>query len=108
MNPTLEATSVCVLRSTAAIVGATVEFSKWEGITFDAKRSRLYTSMSEIRAGMEDNAIKGAKNTTFDLGGPNDIRLPYGKCGCGAPLLATGCSQPALLCCMAAAWQSTS
>ncbi len=32
----------------AAMLGATTEWSKWEGITFDSKRRRLYTAMSEL------------------------------------------------------------
>jgi hypothetical protein len=32
---------------------------RWEGITFDAKRGKLYTAMSAIRNGMESNAVKG-------------------------------------------------
>lgn len=66
----------------AAILGATVEFSKWEGFTFDTKRNRIYTAMSEIREGMEDFGDKGEPSTEFDLGDSNDVRLEYNPCGC--------------------------
>ncbi|KAI7839227.1 hypothetical protein COHA_007040 [Chlorella ohadii] len=69
-------------RRYAAYLGATTEFSKWEGITFDAKRGLLYTAMSDIRYGMEDNKSKGKAETKYDIGGPNHIRLEYNKCGC--------------------------
>ncbi len=69
-------------RRYAAYLGATVEGSKWEGITFSPKRNKAYTAMSEIRRGMEDNKAAGKNDTKFDIGGPNDIRLPYNPCGC--------------------------
>lgn len=69
-------------RRYAALKGATTEFSKWEGITFDAKRGKLYTAMSAIRNGMENNAVKGKPESKFDIGGNNHIRLQYNKCGC--------------------------
>lgn len=61
-------------RRYAAILGATTEFRKEEGITFDAVNNKLYVAMSEVRKGMLD----GSSN---DLGGPNDIRLAENKCG---------------------------
>ncbi|KAL4447901.1 hypothetical protein ABPG75_005120 [Micractinium tetrahymenae] len=69
-------------RRYAAYLGATVEFSKWEGITWDPKRCQLYTAMSSIRQGMEDSASSGSPNPRYDIGGPNHVRLPYNKCGC--------------------------
>lgn len=68
----------------AALKGATTEWSKMEGLTFDYKRSRLYVAMSEVREGMEDNAGKGEATTEHDIGGPNHIRVPWNECGCGA------------------------
>jgi hypothetical protein len=73
-----------VTHRTAAYLGATTEFSKWEGITYDTKRNRIYTAMSEIREGMEDKKSKGEPNDEFDAGGRNDIKLEYNPCGCGA------------------------
>jgi secreted PhoX family phosphatase len=61
-------------RRYAAMKGATTEFRKEEGITFDSTSSTLYVAMSEIAKGMED----GSKE---DKGGPNHIRLPKNKCG---------------------------
>jgi hypothetical protein len=69
-------------RRYAAYLDATVEGSKWEGITFSPKRNKVYTAMSEVRRAMEDNKSAGKADTRFDIGGPNDIRLPYNPCGC--------------------------
>eukprot|EP01023_Acetabularia_acetabulum_P065554 TRINITY_DN869_c1_g1_i5.p1 TRINITY_DN869_c1_g1~~TRINITY_DN869_c1_g1_i5.p1 ORF type:complete len:693 (-),score=160.75 TRINITY_DN869_c1_g1_i5:162-2240(-) len=66
----------------AAMMGATTEFNKWEGITYSKYDNKIYSSISEIRHGMEDNAIKGVFNDQFDKGGYNDIRLDYNPCGC--------------------------
>jgi secreted PhoX family phosphatase len=68
-----------------AMLGGTTEWSKWEGITFApelGRNGRLYTALSEVRAGMEDNMYQGKNNTKYDLGDTNDIRLQYNKCGC--------------------------
>lgn len=69
-------------RRYAAFMGATTEFSKWEGITLDSKRRKLYTSMTTVRYGMEDNKAKGKDSDKYDLGGANHVRLPYTMCGC--------------------------
>lgn len=61
-------------RRYAAMKGATTEFRKEEGITFDAKNKRLYVAMSQIAKGMEDGNKK-------DRGGYNDVRLPKNSCG---------------------------
>ena len=62
-------------RRYAAIKGATTEFRKEEGITFDRDHNRLYVSMSSIDHGMlEDDAA-------FDAGGPDHIRLEANGCG---------------------------
>lgn len=61
-------------RRYAAMLGATTEFRKMEGITYDSKQKNLYIAMSSIEKGMEDNS----KN---DLGGNNDIKLAKNKCG---------------------------
>ncbi|MDM5271530.1 DUF839 domain-containing protein [Sulfurovum sp. zt1-1] len=68
-------------RRYAAIMGATTEFRKGEGITFDALGHTLYFSISEIARGMEDHAKKGNKDNQYDQGGYNHIRLPYNGCG---------------------------
>ncbi len=65
----------------AALKGATTEFRKEEGITYDPDRNRLYVAMSAVARGMEDNAKKGKPNDKYDKGGPNHIRLSYNPCG---------------------------
>lgn len=70
-------------RRYAAILGATTEWSKMEGFTYSPLRRKSYMAMSEIREGMEDNTRKGVEgDDRHDIGGNNDIRLPYNPCGC--------------------------
>lgn len=61
-------------RRYAALLGATTEFNKMEGITLDPATKTLYLSMSYVEKSMLD------KDKT-DLGGPNDIKLPKNSCG---------------------------
>jgi secreted PhoX family phosphatase len=61
-------------RRFAAMMGATTEFRKEEGITFDPDNKILYVAMSEVGKGMQ----KGSKQ---DKGGPDHIQLPLNKCG---------------------------
>ncbi|WOE69395.1 PhoX family protein [Hydrogenimonas thermophila] len=68
-------------RRYAAMLGATSEFRKMEGITYDADSKRLYMSISQIAKGMEDNKKYGEPNDSYDKGGRNDIRLEYNDCG---------------------------
>ena len=68
-------------RRYASLLGATTEFRKMEGITYNDDDNILYLSMSAIAYGMEDNAKKDKPNTKYDKGGHNDIRLPYNACG---------------------------
>ncbi len=60
-------------RKYAAYKGATIEFRKEEGLTYDADKNVLYISMSEIRKSMEDD-YKGQEPV-------NDIRLEANHCG---------------------------
>ena len=69
-------------RRYAGMMGATTEFRKEEGITFDPDNNRLYVAMSEVVRGMEDFKKNGSDSSSYDKGGYNDIRLPYNKCGC--------------------------
>ncbi len=46
----------------AAYLGATTEFSKMEGMTYDGDNRVLYASMSFMRNGMTDNT------TRYDIG----------------------------------------
>jgi hypothetical protein len=61
-------------RRYATMMGATLEFRKEEGITYDADNNKVYVAMSAVEKGMEDGASQ-------DLGGNNDIRLPSNSCG---------------------------
>ncbi|GIL89223.1 hypothetical protein Vretifemale_17072 [Volvox reticuliferus] len=69
-------------RRFAAYLGATTEWAKWEGITLDAGRMKLYTSLSDVRQGMEDFKDRGTASGKYDMCGNNDIRLEFNRCGC--------------------------
>jgi secreted PhoX family phosphatase len=60
-------------RKFAAYKGATIEFRKEEGLTYDPDRNALYVAMSAVEKSMEDN-YKGLEPA-------NDIRLPKNSCG---------------------------
>jgi len=62
-------------RRYAAYLGATTEFRKNEGITFNPEASRLYVSYSELNNGVMDN------HPTRDHGGPNHMKLAANQCG---------------------------
>jgi secreted PhoX family phosphatase len=62
-------------RRYAALRGATTEFRKEEGITYDPDHRRLYVAMSEIGHGMRDG------DAAFDRGGPNTVVLEENPCG---------------------------
>ena len=61
-------------RRYAALMGATTEFNKMEGITFDPASKTLYMAMSYAEKSVLDN-------DKTDLGGPNHIRLTKNSCG---------------------------
>ncbi|MGD9215850.1 MAG: DUF839 domain-containing protein [Desulfobacteraceae bacterium] len=64
-------------RRYAAMKGATTEWRKMEGITFNPETNQLYLAMSEVSKGMENNPTG-----TYDIGGPNHIKLESAnKCG---------------------------
>lgn len=59
----------------AAYLGATTEFRKEEGITYNPDEQVLYISMSEVSKGM-------LANSAYDQGGPDHIRVATSyKCG---------------------------
>jgi len=62
-------------RRYAAIKGATTEFMKEEGITFDPHNNMLYVAMTRITGGMLEN------DSVFDKGGYDHIRLEENLCG---------------------------
>jgi uncharacterized protein len=68
-------------RRYAAYMGATTEFRKEEGITYDSQSRTLYIAMSEVARGMESFQKKGKPSDKYDKNGWNDIQLPYNACG---------------------------
>ena len=62
-------------RRYAALKGATTEFRKEEGITYDPDHRRLYVAISEIGEGMRGG------DPQFDAGGANAIALEENPCG---------------------------
>jgi uncharacterized protein len=62
-------------RRYAAYLGATTEFRKLEGITYNEAGHRLYVSFSELNGGTED------AEPDKDRGGPNHMRLAANRCG---------------------------
>ncbi len=69
-------------RRYAAILGATTELRKEEGIAYDPVEKILYVAMSEIARGMENYGKGGKTNEAYDKGGPNHVQLPYNDAGC--------------------------
>ena len=59
----------------AAYMGATTEFRKLEGATFDPDTNRFYIAVSRIKRGMLDGDKK------YDKGGANDVRMTENYCG---------------------------
>ncbi len=68
-------------RRMAAYLGATTEFRKAEGITFNPEQNRLYLSISEVARGMENFQKNAEDNAKYDLGGYNHIQLKHNACG---------------------------
>ena len=62
-------------RRYAALKGATTEFRKMEGLTYNSDANKMYTAISEISKGM----LNG--DATFDKAGNNDIKLSKNVCG---------------------------
>ncbi len=82
LKPGMEqAASRLETRRYAAMLGATTEIRKEEGITYDPDRGRLYMGISEISRGMEDNMKNGSPNDKYDVGGPNHMKVKYNLCG---------------------------
>jgi secreted PhoX family phosphatase len=69
-------------RRYAAMLGATVEFRKEEGVTYDPDGKVLYVAMSEVTRGMENYQKNCKESDKYDKGGPNHIKLPCNECGC--------------------------
>jgi uncharacterized protein len=76
LRPRMElAASRLESRRYAGYLGATTEFRKNEGISFNPELSRLYVSYSELNRGMTD------RHPTADLGGADHVRLAENACG---------------------------
>jgi len=78
----------------AAWLNATQEMSKTEGLAFNSDlKDRIYLGVSSVYKGMLDNVHhcdeKGAcpANSSWDFGGPNDIRLAENLRGCVMEML---------------------
>lgn len=78
-----QAASRMEARRYAAMQGATTEFRKEEGITFDPKGNHLYVAMSDVGSGMLDNGSR-------DLASANHIRLEEANSCGGVYQLAMG------------------
>ena len=68
-------------RRYAAMMGATTELRKLEGMTLDSATNTLYVAMTEIALGMENHQAYGQPNDQYDQGGANHIKLPFNRCG---------------------------
>ena len=68
-------------RRYAAMLGATVELRKEEGVTIDPENHTMFIAMSAVEYGMEDSAKNGTPNSKYDIGGSNDIRVASNRCG---------------------------
>lgn len=83
LKPGMEkAASRLETRRYAAMMGATTELRKEEGITFDPTRNKLYLAMSSVERGMESFKKAGSDSSSYDAGGPNHIQLEgFNRCG---------------------------
>jgi len=68
-------------RRVAAMEGATTEFRKFEGFTYNARDKKAYVALSAIERGMEAGYSIPKESAKYDVGGNNDINLAYNKCG---------------------------
>ncbi len=73
-------------RRYAAYLGATTEFRKEEGISFDPDGKKLYVSYSEVDQGMEDGKKNGVLQdltvaSSYDAGTGNHIKANFNYCG---------------------------
>ena len=67
-------------RRVAGILGATMEFEKLEGVTYNPKTKRAYIALARFSSG----ALDGATTTPpwrWDQVTANDMRLPPNRCG---------------------------
>eukprot|EP00929_Paragymnodinium_shiwhaense_P066984 TRINITY_DN3367_c0_g2_i1.p1 TRINITY_DN3367_c0_g2~~TRINITY_DN3367_c0_g2_i1.p1 ORF type:complete len:527 (-),score=107.13 TRINITY_DN3367_c0_g2_i1:339-1919(-) len=69
-------------RRYAGMMGATTEWVKMEGLSFDAARNELYVAMGNVYAAMEDSRYKSKLKRDYDLGGWNHVKAKFNPCGC--------------------------
>lgn len=70
-------------RRYAGYLGASTEWSKWEGMTFDPLRQQLYVSISVVRNGAENSSTRGVADPRYDQCGPNAVRVKVCERGGG-------------------------
>lgn len=68
-------------RRVAAMKGATTEFRKFEGFTYNKRDHKVYIAISTIERGMETGYSTPKKSDQYDRGGNQHINLTYNKCG---------------------------
>jgi len=68
-------------RRYAAVLGATHEFRKMEGFTYDPARDRAFLAISEIARGMLDDTDDPENGKNYDTATGNHIRLSPDYCG---------------------------
>lgn len=68
-------------RRMAAYKGATTEFRKFEGFTYNPKNHKAYVALSSLARGMEARFSITKNTDKYDRGGNNDINLPSNPCG---------------------------
>lgn len=75
-----------LLHRYAAMLGATTELQKAEGLAYDREGNRVFMAISAIEKGMEDFAKRGEENPAYDFGGLRGWGAGA-RAGAGAPLL---------------------
>lgn len=68
-HPTSGVRSRPLLHRYAAMLGATTELQKAEGLAYDREGNRVFMAISAIEKGMEDFAKRGEANPAYDFGG---------------------------------------
>lgn len=68
-------------RRMAAMKGATTEFRKFEGFTYNPENHKAYIAMSEIEHGMEKGFSSAQNTDKYDRGGNQDVNLSRNPCG---------------------------
>lgn len=85
-------------RRYCGMMGGTTETRKMEGFSYDdpagGGSGKAYIAMSEVTRGMADGYSVDKNRNTYDVGGPNHIKVTTeNKCGCVYELTLDGNSQ---------------